>query len=658
LTIEQKVAELRTLTEKYKYERVLPALAQNRIGDLFAAAREYGKAREAYEQTIESFPYAPRHVAAAYLALAAMHVAQEDFRAAADACLELHAWLQLRDCDPDLCRRAGQGYVSAMLLKARAELEAKDVKLALSTYSQLIEFDRGLPEAHRGVVDCLAQLGRNDETILRYRPITEASPLDHVAHFALARAYSYHGPADWVGDKKARRQRADVDRQALELLNRAILVRYDVPYYHQLRGFLYNRIAVAARQDEAKLQALESYVTALALSDPARDPVNHAALLFNVGEGYMLVGQEENAYDYYIAALEAGFSLEGLRGEAALESISRSARAAGEYEAAAEYLQQLLARLPEQLPEGVNERVALLIRRARILDQLALSYYLGGEHAQAARYYGRTMEAIEELAAHHPAARAQYLRNLLRAQRNQAINIYHAADRGALDVRELERAYGLLLKSVERVADVGVVETEQEGGGLLFTIDIEVAAGKTAGAAQFDLKAEKRLLYSYLARISARAGDYEGAAGMIEKKLDLYPKLDVEDDRADVLSERAIVLSELGKYRMQGGDLAGAADAFREAMALDRAAGVLKGEMSSCYSLGKVALRLAALPPAKRGMSQGAFTQLVKETIRSHRELVARSKQEAAAHLAQDSAGLSANLAQLLPLLPAGADDE
>ena len=648
---QDRVAALRTLIEQHAAERVLPALAHNRIGDLFYQSKDYYRARKAYQRTIEDYPYESLQVAVAHLALAAIQTDQQDFGAALETYRRLH-WRLTDPASgrPELLRRALDGYVDATLRKARKELDVGDVKLALSTYSQLEAFDPSLAAGHRGVVDCLYLLGRNDEAILRYRAAVERDGRDDVAHFALARAYSYYGPQEWVGSPSGSRRRAAIDREALKHVGLAILLRHDVSYYHQLRGFLFSRIALATDNDEARVQTLDSYLTGLGLSVPAQDGLNHANLLFNVAEAYMLVGQDENASEYYGRAVAAGFSLKGKRGEAALEDISRSAISCGSYRFAAQMLRRALDGLSGPLPDDAKERRSVLVRRARLLDQVALAYYLDGDHAAAADYYRRNVDALGDLILEYPARRTGYMRNLIRAQRNQALNIYLAVQHGALEPGELQTAYRLLLAAVDAVEQAGVVEQQDDAPGII-TIDIQVAVGGAGGLAKFDLAAEKRLLYTYLGLISAEAGDYGAAAEFLRGKLSLYPELPEDTEERAVFTEQGIVWSQLAAYLARAGDLRGAADAFAEAMTLEHRAGNLQGEMADCFSLGRIALRLAQMPPEKRGMAQAKFYDWCVEVVGHHRRLLAASKAEDYAHLAKRQSGLSANLIQLLTVL-------
>ncbi|MFW5911089.1 MAG: tetratricopeptide repeat protein, partial [Thiohalospira sp.] len=641
-TVEERGAALRALIERHDRVPLLPALAQNRLGDLQYRAGDYRAAAMAYRRAIEDYPDSPRQVAAAHLALGELQLEREQYPAALVTFRRLREHID-RTGGWAFERGARRGYVRAALRKGRAELNQGDPPLARSTFQDLIDFDGTLPVAHRGLVDCLAQMGRVEEAIRRYRPMVEEEPRNAVAHFALARAYSYYGPQEWRADSSLSRRRVAIDREALKLVGRAIMLDFDAAYYHQLRGFLFNRIALATGAQEARLQALDSYLSALGLSDPELDPQNHANLLFNAGEGYMLVEQPENPYDYYRRAVQAGFGFEGQRGEAALQKISRAAMDAGNYEFAVDLLNQVLERVGGPLPEVTSQRVEVLVRRGRILDLLALAHYLSEDYERAARNYRRSIRTIRRLLALDPAARSAYMRNLLRAQRNQAINLYHAVGEGRLPLKRLRRSWELLQESLAGLEEHGTIATGETPGPGLFTVDIRVAIGEGGAAGEFDLPTEKRLLYTYLARISALAANYREAERFLLDKLDHYPEFDPED-RPDLASEQGILWSQVGEYRLRRGELPGAAQAFETALGRELRAGNLVGATSACFSLGRLLVRLSRRPPGGRGLGEEQFSSLLRRVVSYHRELLAAAQEEPGAAPAPALARLERNL--------------
>ncbi|MFP4027982.1 MAG: tetratricopeptide repeat protein, partial [Candidatus Brocadiia bacterium] len=643
-TVQQKVNELREILEQYAHEPVLPALAQNRIGDLYYDIKDYHRARQAYRQTIEQYPAAGRQTAAAYLSLATTQLDQRDYRSALNTYKQLQQKLGVQ-FGKDIYQRARKGYVRTILMKAREELNAKDPKLALSTYSRLVEFDSSIPAAHRGIVDCEARLGQTDQSIIRYRKRVEKNPRDHVAHFALARAYSYYGPQGWGGSGAVRRKRVAVDRKALRLLKQAILMDFEEPYYHQLRGFLFNRLALITGNSKDEIKALDSYLTALAMSSPQEDPDNYASLLFNVGDGYMLVGQPENAYEFYKRALDAGFEFRGEKGLAALEKISRSATDSADFDLAVRLLKEALQRTKISSGAEQEEITQVMVRKVRILDQLGFVEYLDGDYASAADYYKLSISILRKLMTLDPKRKAAYYRNLVLAERNTAVNIFRAVQSGNVATAELKSAYNLLKEAVDSVARVGVARGEEEKAPGLFTIDIEIEVGESRGASRFDLATEKRLLFTYMGRIASHAGKYNEAERYFSRKLHLYPSVDPEE-RPDVFVERAIVWTQIGELRISARKWAEAAEAYKKAAEMEAKAGNLRGEMDACFSLGQLYLQAAS------GKYDKPADLKLRNLIDYHRELLAKARKDEDEDLIEQMVRLNTTLARLSQKIP------
>ncbi|MHC4591984.1 MAG: tetratricopeptide repeat protein, partial [Planctomycetota bacterium] len=641
-SFEERLAGLREMVELYAGVPVLPALAQNSIGDLHYARKDYVQAIEAYNRTIERYPHESVQVGAAYLAIGRIRTEQEDYERAVEA-----LWrMQVLFDRPSgwLYERARRGYVNSVLLKAQREFQLGDVQLALDTYAGLAAYDSTLAAAHRGIVQCYARLGRVEEAIVRYRPLVEADARDDLAHYALALAYSYFGPSDWVGNRRAARLRVRIDREALRLVGQAILTDSEASYYHQLRGFLLSRLSLATGDSDHRIRALDAYMAALGLSRPEDDPANYANLLFNVGEGYMLVDRPAVAYDYYRRAVDAGFSFIGAHGEAALGKISRSAMAAGDYDFATGMLHRALAMQREPATDP-GEAVPRLRRQAETLDRLSLAYHLDGDYAAAVEHYRRYAEAVERLAEADPALAPGYRRNLLRAHRNLAVNLYLAVENGQAEAGSLTEAYRLLTAAVERLDAVGVVAWDEGRAPGLVTIDVDIALGRKKAAAEFDVDAERRLLYTYMARLNAAAGNHNEAAAFLQKKVALYAELPADTEQTDVLTEQAVTWTQIGSHRVAQGDLSGAADAYHRALGLEERAGNLQGEAAAAASLGRLALRMAGRPDPPADLAG-----LLAQVAETHRSLLERIGSQESEHLIPLAAALETNLAALLSM--------
>jgi tetratricopeptide (TPR) repeat protein len=349
--------------------------------------------------------------------------------------------------------------------------------------------------------------------------------------------------------------------------------------------------------------------------------------------------------------VEAGFSFEGRRGEAALQKVSRAAMDAGDYEFAVRLLGRVLERISGPLPAETAPRVEVLVRRGRIYDLLALAHYLAEDYQQAAENYGLSIETVRRLIELDPPGRPAYVRNLLRAQRNQAINLYHAVREGGLPLQRLQRSWELLRESLEGVKEHGTITPGETAAPGLFTIDIRVAIGEGGEAGKFDLPTEKRLLYTYLARISALAGNYRQAEEFLLEKLNHYPRFDPQD-RPDLASERGVLWSQIGEYRLRRSDLAGAAGAFEKAIQWEREAGNPVGAMSACFSLGRLVVRLSRRAEGKRGMSEEEFEALIGRVVSYHRELTDAAEEQDVSVPAEHVARLERNLAVLAPPVP------
>jgi Tol biopolymer transport system component/tetratricopeptide (TPR) repeat protein len=616
----RKAAALRQVVDRYKEEQpYLAATAQNRIGDLYYERRELGRAKDEYSRTAKDFSGEEEPAARAQLSLARVYYDQQDYGACVDIYRELLK--EHGEYEDRVYRLAREAFVKRTLEKAARDLELGDPRLALGTYVRLLrDYDPQNVRGHRGLVDCYARIGDLATPGRRYADALQEDPRNDVAYYGLARTVSYKGPNDWVGDSGKSRERRRLDGEAVALMRRALLLRAQVPYYHQLLGFLYERLSQTERDPEAELRyaslALESYVTALSLSDPEDDPTNHADLVFNVAEGFRLIGNREKAYVYYRKALEASIQLRSeLRRLVVREKGGEWALAAGDYEFAVHELQSALEVLEARAePEDAAAARQRLVHQARLRDQLALAYRLGDKFGAAAGELRKLLTLLDrmEAMASTRSEKAQIERNRLRAQRNLALNLYRSVEAGRAGAAALVEARGLLEGVLERLPRVGVGSAEEAKA--LGTIRIELG-----GRGAFDEDTEARLLHTYLARIYAESGNYARAVGHLEKKLALYdasPK-----KHAQVAIEMAVIHSQIGGYELELGRAPAAAAAFEEARALDREGGNLHGEVVNAVNWGSAVLRLRSRPDPAVGPEK--LVKLLDETIAAQQETLA-----------------------------------
>jgi tetratricopeptide (TPR) repeat protein len=634
--LEDRLSALRRLAELHGDLPIVPALVQNALGDAFHAAGDEQEALAQYRRTVAAYPGEAEQAAAACLAQARIHMDRQDYSSAAGVLQELLA--RYGDRPGPVTDRAESWLGRSLLRKAEVERDLGDPGTAMATYETLAGSAPGSVAARRGIVECYALLGRAADAVERYRAELTADPRDHLAAYALALAYSYYGPSDWAGGSGPTRRRAMIDREAMRVLNTAIVLCWDVPYYHQLKGFLLSRLALTTGDQGCGAAALDAQLTALGLSDREADPANHAALLFNVGDAYTFVERPEAGFEYYRQALRAGFPLAGARGTTAVRNISRSAVAAGRYDFAADLLEQATT-----AALGSEVTTAGLRRRAELLDLLALAYDLGERPDAAVAARRRYLAAVDGLVRQDPSSAADYRRNLLRGYRNLAISLYKSAASGAAPIQTLSEAFDLLREAVVEMEKVGVIERDDRAAAGLFTVDVDVALGG-AGSVRFDADAERRLLYAYMARISALAGDHRAAAEYTERRLGLYADLAPRPDQVDLLTEAAIVWTQLGGYRLADGDPLAASRAYSRALALESRAGNLEGELSAAVSLGRAVIALAG---TRRGREA---SQAVARAVSVHQDLVDRLRSLPDARLAVAEAALVGDLTRLTAL--------
>jgi len=629
-----KLAGLRRLVEEHSSLSLLPALAQNLIGDLFYGESDYAAALKEYQRTIERFPAERRQVAAARLAIGHIRLEQGNYARAVEALGGA------QDVPDALKEKVRSALARALLLKGEREIQLGDPGVALNTYRSLAEVGRRVA-AQRGIVECYARLGRVEEVIRECRERLHMDPQVTLTQYKLALAYSYFGPSDWAGPGGPRARRIKIDREALRLVEQALRSEPEVAYYHQLRGFLLNRLARATGRNDYKVNALDAYLSALSLSEAGKDAANYANALFNVGEGYLLVDRPEGAFDYYQRALAAGFELTGARGRVALRNISRSALAAGRYGYAAELLERALT-----AAKGIEDDTERLRWKAQILDRLAFTYQMDGAYLDAVDRYrdytDKLVRLIKEGAA--PA----YRRNLLRGYRNLAVNLYLAYEQDRAERASLDEARELLREAVERLDRIGAVQWEKKGGGGLVTVEVQVSLSESGRVGVFDASAERRLLYTYLARIYAAAGDYGQAVHYMKEKLARYPKLPAKTDQTGLITEQAVTWSQIGDYQARRGRLVDSTQAYGRAVELERRAGNLQGEATDAISLGR-----ALIQAAQRDGAEGVSAAMLREALRMHRTLIEQVRKSEEEPLVEEEAALKANLTALLEMTPA-----
>lgn len=340
---------LRQIIAEFGRQPLLAAMAQNRLADLYYRQRRIANAEHEYHKVAsgELFPTEPEQVAAAKFALAHIYYEQQDYK----QCLRIYGQLteQERQGNMEIFGLARRAYIRSTLDKALREFRLRDVQVALKTYRGLMDldwslvvpgeqnktgaramvetfvaFDWKLVEAHRGYIECHAQLDRLakkrgqraqgiPKAIEFYREQAKRAselqqrldqgrsglayterelPLLHkgltsaqaVAWYCVGLAYTYV-------DRLSAAERHIMEGSRLE--PRA-------PYFHQTLGWIYEQRYNRSGDSLWLQKALARYERALSLLSKQDDPQAYANLLLNLGNTSRQLGQNwQKAYAYY-----------------------------------------------------------------------------------------------------------------------------------------------------------------------------------------------------------------------------------------------------------------------------------------------------------------------------------------------------------------------
>ncbi|MDR3641581.1 MAG: CHAT domain-containing protein [Humidesulfovibrio sp.] len=284
---EDKARELVLLSEQYRKD--LPKLslgAQNRLGDVYYAADEWAKAKDAYRQSIASAQETPQvatQLAAARLALAEILYREERFHQALDL---YETEMAARPYEDRLYRLAKAAHLRKSVAAGDYLLRIGEVPSARAIFGSLLRDDPDFVPAHRGLISASAALRTIPATLAEYRAKLAQKPDDASLLYATGLTMTYL-------DGKA----ALLD--ARKLIVRAIEKNGQVEYFHQTLGYI-DEVLETVHHERGKLEAaLESYQRALFLNAREENPENAANLELNIGNVHFLLGQYASAYEAY-----------------------------------------------------------------------------------------------------------------------------------------------------------------------------------------------------------------------------------------------------------------------------------------------------------------------------------------------------------------------
>jgi CHAT domain-containing protein/Tfp pilus assembly protein PilF len=547
-TVEKKISSLQALAETDI--PLLSAMVQNRIGELYYQSAENLLAKEAYQKT----QGVEEEVFKAKFALASIYAEEENFDKSLSIYREISGGL-----DGPYARSAREGLIQKTLEKGYWELRVGEVKLALKTFLQLIEFSPHTVKAHRGYLQANAALRKN--AVRFYQDRLRSNPDSAVDHYALGLALTYLDPPAL--------------EEAEAEIGKALAQNSQEVFYHQTLGWIYEQ---KERVESGFLEkALHEYQIALALNDD-EDSRNEADLLLNLGNGHYLLNNPLSANHYYKEREDSGEPfLDSDR-----EAVYRKRYGSAAFKSGAPRVAVTQFKKALKIEEKKNGRIA------ELHDRIALAYQDHGDYAQAVEHFTKSLELNRQ--AGNEASFSRTLRNI-------ANNIY-SGNKNNRDSEAMTRALNHYFQSIEKLEQFGVVEIKKKSSALI-DINIEAGIGEDVSSAAhgFDKAGEMKLIFHYIGKIYGDFGQYEKAIEYFKKKLELIPSgLDV-DKNIPVLLEKALLLNQIGNYQFQSASYESSLDFFKKSFELSKKLDNHRGMMVNAANISRIIFILSSRKP-------------------------------------------------------------
>ena len=585
--LKKRINSLRQLVRQYKDIPILPARAQNKIGFLLYDDNENMRAKKEYREVIDVFPEEKNETASALFALAKIYFEEEEYKKS----LKI-----LRDLEQnsigriDIFRKAGKQFIKSSLDKGRIELNEGETGLAIKTYRKLLEYDRSIIEAHRGLIRSYASLKKIDKVIEEYKKSAKDSPDISVEKYGLALALTYLDPPPLDEAIELIKQSINLNLQGGRATTKMATAQLpdknfakktqfyrfaQVSYFHQTLGWLYEQKDMEDKRGVYLEQALEEYQVALALNDENEYPGNEADLFLNYGNASFNLQNFDTAYKYYRLRQETGITFEDPRRESIFyQRFGRAAFKEGEYPEAAGYFQKALKQA---------ERDNDLNRQAELNDRLALCYQEQGKYKKAYDYFSRVLSLNRKL---------NNVKNISITLRDMANNLYSLgeSETGPEKTENLAKALKSYTESINALEKYGVKEIKKQKKRGLLSFEFEKSIGTDASTAArgFDKIGEEKLIFNYVGRIYKDFRDYDKAIMYFEKKLNLTPSGLPVKGNVPVLTERAIILNQVGSLHYSMGNIFKSLDYFKKSLDLSTKLNNIHGITVNSTNIGKI----------------------------------------------------------------------
>ena len=268
--------------------------ALNRLGDVYYAADEWTKAKDAYRQTLDgalaSQKDAPQlaaqlstQIGAARLALAEILYREERFHQALDL---YETEMAARPFEDRLYRLAKAAHLRKSTAAGDYLLRIGEVPSARAIFAGLLRDDPDYVPAHRGLIRAAEALKAIPATLAEYRKGLAEKPGNATLLYATGLTLTYlPGKAQLL--------------EARGLVSQAIQKNGQVEYFHQTLGYI-DEVLETVHGERGRLEAaLDSYQRARFLNAAEQNPENAANLDLNIGNVHFLLGQYAQAFEQY-----------------------------------------------------------------------------------------------------------------------------------------------------------------------------------------------------------------------------------------------------------------------------------------------------------------------------------------------------------------------
>ncbi len=560
--LKKRINSLRQLVKKYEDIPILPARAQNKIGFLFYSDTENMRSKKEYNETVDRFPKEKNETASALFALAKIYFEEEEY----EKSLKILREIEQSSVDSmDIFRKARKQFVKSSLEKGEREFNEGEVGLAIKTYRKLLDYDRSIIQAHRGLIRSYASLKKIDKIIEEYKKRAKESPDNPVEKYSLALALTYLAtpPLD----------------ESIKLIQHSINLNSQVSYFHQTLGWLYEQKSMEDKKGVYAEQALEEYQAALALNDENEYPENEAALLLNYGNVSFHIQNYGIAYRYYGMShrlrQKKDIPFENLKQELLYyQRFGQVAFKQGEYSKAADYFQKALKQAEQD-----ND----LNRQAELNDRLALCYQEQGRYKKAYDYFSRVLSLNKKL---------NNVKNISITLRDMANNLYSLGEleTGPEKTENLAKALKSYTESIDALEKYGAKEVKKQRKRGIFSFAFEKSIGTDASTAAkgFDKIGEEKLIFNYVGKIYKDFHDYDKAITYFKKKLNLTPSGLPVEGNVPVLTERAVILNQVGSLHYRKGNIIKSLDYFEKSLDLSMKLNNIHGITVNSTNIAKI----------------------------------------------------------------------